>query len=421
MKDENKQPSIRKEIKGASTSRFSGGFEYHIVFSTGCSVYQDWQSYLFFFQAMRIQQPGTVTRIVSGCEDSETEQKLQDLFDEQIKPMNPTNFRIHFTPDYSRIKEGRPFVYFNKPFGMKHWLENALGFPDSPVNPEAIVILLDPDQLILRRFTNNDFNNTQWKFISNDQEPYIKIEHGKPMGQLYGFGLQFHDKVDIDKLAPNSPIKKLTRKQLQAGYIVGPPYVATAADMYKIVKQWCAFAVPVHDQYPFLLAEMFAYCLAAAHVELPHQTAASFMISDLGAGRAEGWDYIDVLGEENLCGGYTEAQVPNVLHFCQRYGLGKYFFGKRKIPDDFLSCESPLLREPSMDELKKYDFAWFPAGNKKNWDPVLKKRNAFVLCRMIPALNAAATFYKQNHCAKETANFEKSLIFFDSLDVSSGK
>jgi hypothetical protein len=40
---------------------------------------------------------------------------------------------------------------------------------------------------------------------------------------------------------------------------------------------------------------------------------------------------------------------------------------------------------------------------------------------MIPALNAAATFYKQNHCTKEVANFEKSLIFFDSLDVSSAK
>lgn len=42
--------------------------------------------------------------------------------------------------------------------------------------------------------------------------------------------------------------------------------------------------IQVHDQYPHLLAEMFAYCLAAAHLRLAHQTALSFMVSDTGSG-----------------------------------------------------------------------------------------------------------------------------------------
>lgn len=145
---------------------------------------------------------------------------------------------------------------------------------------------------------------------------------------MYGFGLQWRNKVNITKLAPNSPIEKLTTQEAQAGYIVGPPYAATAKDFYTIAKQWSDFALPVHDQYPFLLAEMFAYCLAAAHTQLPHQTAISFMISDTTAGKAEGWSYIDSMPDEEICGGFQPEEVPNVLHFCQRYGQGNYFFGK---------------------------------------------------------------------------------------------
>lgn len=71
--------------------------EYHIVFSTGCSAFQDWQSYVFFYQAMKIQQPGTVTRIVSGCDETE-EATLRQIFEETIVPMAPDHFKIHFTP-----------------------------------------------------------------------------------------------------------------------------------------------------------------------------------------------------------------------------------------------------------------------------------------------------------------------------------
>ena len=96
-----------------TVSTTSGGFEYHIVFSTGCSLYQDWQSYVFFFQAMVTQQPGTVTRIVSGC-DPDDERKMTEQFQDQIHPMAPGRFKIHFTPDYSKLPNGRSFVYWSK-------------------------------------------------------------------------------------------------------------------------------------------------------------------------------------------------------------------------------------------------------------------------------------------------------------------
>jgi hypothetical protein len=63
------------------------------------------------------------------------------------------------------------------------------------------------------------------------QEPRTRIEHGQPMGQLYGFGLQWKDKVDMKITSANeaSPIDDMSRDEARAGYSVGPPYIATGA------------------------------------------------------------------------------------------------------------------------------------------------------------------------------------------------
>jgi peptidyl serine alpha-galactosyltransferase len=406
--------SSRRKPLNEEISTISGGYEYHIVFSTGCSLYQDWQSYVFFYGAVIANQPGTITRIVSGCKTSDEEDKMRAIFQEEIHPMEPTGrFKIHFTPDYSKLKNGKSFVYFNKPFGMKHWLENALGFPNQPINDNAIIILVDPDQLIMRPFTNNNFSNTEWKFLGK-KEPYTQVVHGRPMGQLYGFGVQWKNQINMTQLGfPNSPVDQLSYYDAQAGYIVGPPYVATARDMYRIVDQWTIFAHGVHDQYPFLLAEMFAYCLGAAHQKLPHQTARSFMISDISAGKGEGWTYIDKMPDDEVCNDFDVENVPNVLHYCQRYGMGNYFFGKRKLPKDFLSCQSPLLAEPPKDILSKYNYANFPANHRKEWTPLDAKRNAFTICYMIKVLNEAATHFKNQHCDTDVANYQKTLLLSD--------
>lgn len=82
-KVDTKEDHITPETKGSAVSAM--GFSpdqdaqletskdgtYHIVFSTDCGKSQQWQSYLLFFGAMRVQQSGFVTRIASGCSDSE--------------------------------------------------------------------------------------------------------------------------------------------------------------------------------------------------------------------------------------------------------------------------------------------------------------------------------------------------------------
>jgi hypothetical protein len=187
-------------------------------------------------------------------------------------------------------------------------------------------------------------------------------------------------------------------------------FVSTAYIQYPQTGKWTQFAVPVHFQYPHLLAEMFAYCLAAAHLGLAHQTAASFMVSETSVGpRGEGWGYIDKMKEEAVCEKQDPENVPNVIHFCQRYGLGKWFFGKYRMPKDMLTCESPLFEEPPQN-ISAYRHADFPGGEKKVWNEQQAKRNAFMLCNLLPGLNAAIEYFKRNHCDGK-ANFNRTLSF----------
>ena len=47
------------------------GTSLYVVFSTDCGEFQQWQTYLLFFSAMRARQLGLITRIASGCTEEE--------------------------------------------------------------------------------------------------------------------------------------------------------------------------------------------------------------------------------------------------------------------------------------------------------------------------------------------------------------
>ena len=51
----------------------------HVIFSTDCNPYQDWQSLFVFHSAYTVGQPGPITRIASGCNE-EQQKKLKDLY-----------------------------------------------------------------------------------------------------------------------------------------------------------------------------------------------------------------------------------------------------------------------------------------------------------------------------------------------------
>ena len=202
---------------------------YHLVFSTSCSDFQKWQSYLLFYHAMKVSQPGRVIRIASGCEESDWG-KEKEWHQQHISNTMSKNFVLHLTPSFSQVKgkDGKTigdYKYFNKPFGLKHWMENDpyLGYdPETKKlkNEDAIIILIDPDMVLTRPITD-DFSNIKVDNpIGSDRK--LKVEHGSPFAQKYGLGSQWR-RFDLDNIAgSNSPSKLVSADEGNSFYPAGP-------------------------------------------------------------------------------------------------------------------------------------------------------------------------------------------------------
>ena len=77
---------------------------YHIVFSTGCSEFQDWQSVGVYSSALSVGQRGIITRIASGCTPLQ-EQSLQ-----KAAARLPPRCRIHFAPN-TEVRDVKGSIY----------------------------------------------------------------------------------------------------------------------------------------------------------------------------------------------------------------------------------------------------------------------------------------------------------------------
>ena len=183
-----------------------------------------------------------------------------------------SRFRIFFTPKFSDIKDvngkstGEAYKYFNKPFGVRYYLENSSDFgwdektsKMTAVEEKAVVIIIDPDMIILRPLTT-DFSDSSVKFWSpfhKKIERKKKVEPGTPFGQTYGFGDNWRKHIDL--AGPDSLAHKVDERTAVLHYQVGPPYIATATDMYQIVRRWADLVPEVRRAKPELMSEMYAY------------------------------------------------------------------------------------------------------------------------------------------------------------------
>ena len=214
---------------------------FHTIFSTGCSIFQDWQSYVFFYHVFQSGQEGHITRIASGCKKDE-EIKLQEMFEREIKAMRADLHHLHLTPDFSRIpkKKKGSFKYFNKPFGVLHWMEKALGYPENhELHDDSIIILMDPDQIMLRPFTG-DFTNSSESWRSAKKRKLI-VEHGSPFAQQYGYGMQPFKQVKPENvfLGKNfpTPVSNLTKEEKNVYYFSMGPVSESALPSQNIIKK----------------------------------------------------------------------------------------------------------------------------------------------------------------------------------------
>ena len=378
----------------------------HILFSTSCSEAQDWQSYLFFYQIMRMKQTGNVTRLVAGC-TPEQEEHQREMLNKIQTTMSP-RFNTYFTEqDFGKLfslRQGdwHQFKYMNKPFSTKDFMENVFGYPENNAHDDDLIVLMDPDMFLLRPFTN-DFGD----FLPQSQE-IRRVSHGHMFGQPFGYGTAWYSEAK-DNLThllqeETSPILDLKGDDLQY-YHAGPPYMGTGKDFYSLIKTWCDILPRYQELRKHFMVEMYSASLAAAHLGLPFHLVSDFMISDQSIDK-EGWSGIDSADPENLCMPLVK-NLPLVFHYCQRFGLGEFFFNKHIFNNNFFSCQEPLMSEPPKDVALVYNYSHYGDGSNQTWyNYKFVKRNAFMLCSMTTALNDAATFYKKHHCGND-ANYEK--------------
>ena len=325
----------------------------HVIFSTDCNPFQDWQSIVVFHSARTVGQVGPVTRIASGCSE-EKKVELTALY----KKLYP-EYHVHFTPDFKKDeKTGKSYHFYNKPYGLQHWLQYA----DPPIPDHTIVALIDPDMVFLRPISTQvaGLDNILYNKRAVQLPLPGKIERGRPVGQLYGLGApwarDFHKKFNRTHICgAGSPCLQEQESVAENHYAVGPPYLVEKRDMWRIAQTWTEFVPRVFEGYPYLLAEMYAYSMAAAHERLPHLQLEQYMVSNVHAG-GEGWPHVDKL-KENVCVPPDEHGIfypgvkgfPSLMHYCQGYHAGDVGIMKRRVPQDIFTCESPMLLDPPSD------------------------------------------------------------------------
>mmetsp|Transcript_2688 Transcript_2688/g.3665 ORF Transcript_2688/g.3665 Transcript_2688/m.3665 type:complete len:480 (+) Transcript_2688:157-1596(+) len=329
----------------------------HVVFSTDCSEFQHWQSLVLLDSAMRVEQRGVITRLISGCTNERKKQMEKEM--QALAKKWPFYFHSHYTPDYNRnFHNKRNFRFANKPHAVLHWLdhhgdefrENHAHFDFD--DEEIILVLIDPDFIFLRPLDLWTLSGAKTGNRWDDLQTAKQLE-GKPAAQSYGLGAAWL-KFNLTAICSPNPTNclQVTPRLVSKHYNCGPPYISHWRDLRRIAQVWVEFTPKFYQAYPTVdgpnrdstrhYAEMYAYVAAAAHLQLPHR-----LPSNLISGCMVDWRPVDLLPKDSIkhCGrissnSYHDAHLPFFIHYCQRHALGPYRFSKRQVPHDILSCPS---------------------------------------------------------------------------------
>lgn len=305
----------------------------HIVFSTGCNLFQHWQAEVLLYSHQKVGQRGKITRVVSGC-DTEAEKREHAKFlthpeglgDEpvtlaELEKSSNDRFNLHVTPSFPGAKE---FPWINKPMGLAHWLDNA--------NPtESVIVIIDPDQFFMDKLRIDGSRKVGSGGVlctlDCKQGETDQVLENKPVAQQYGLGGRFVYKHNVHAIVgADSPAVELTEEEAAKHYSVGPPMMLHNKDFRKVMPYWVKYMRPVFEGDPGdIQADMYAYSLAAAHNKLPHMTYDHYMVSSPET-EGEAWPYVDrfdmskmVCSNPNQAVREPESYIPTFIHVAQRY------------------------------------------------------------------------------------------------------
>jgi hypothetical protein len=251
---------------------------------------------------MHVKQKGKFTHIVVGCDESEDEgmegktrilthdksgDKLVGI-EQWKKSSHPTVRRI-FAPS---IPEAKEFPWFNKPWSFEFWRRTT-----NSTKSSDIIVLLDPDEFFIRPLSmEGSKRKTHLKEPPNLGGSFNDVPKiGMGVGAYYGIAgvvEKFKDFVD-DICGAGSACATMTNRDADNWQSVGPPYILAMDDFLKIVPLWWEYMPKVYPHVKGdILADMYAYQMAAANANVLHSTVDDFMVSSAMDIR-QGWTTVD--------------------------------------------------------------------------------------------------------------------------------
>jgi peptidyl serine alpha-galactosyltransferase len=132
------------------------------------------------------------------------------------------------------------FLFAVKAYGLRHWMEQSLGLKSvdgegkksSPAVEDDIVILMDPDMILLRPLTHDfsDVDNHIW--VQDNPDTRI-VRHGYPMAQQDGYLMNEWMQFDVAYITNQTRGNYVPMPGWKDGPIhwnTGPPYLATVRE-----------------------------------------------------------------------------------------------------------------------------------------------------------------------------------------------
>ena len=266
----------------------------HVVFSTDCSPYQDYQAEVVFHSAALVGQRSPITRIASGRDDARAALRAA----RQSRAL-----RRALPPGFQRYARTGKYHFYNKPRGLLHWLEHGAPAGEGgdvgdagATDRRRAARRGDRPRLHLPAAADGrarqPLERRGRERVARGRTP--RCRGGVPAGQLYGLQTKWTTFRRAYICGAGSPCATVSARDAAKYYPVGPPYILHRDDWLRLAPSWVEFVPKVYEEYPSLLAEMYAYCLAAAHLGLPHVKLDSFMVSNVDA-YGEGWAFVDAL------------------------------------------------------------------------------------------------------------------------------
>lgn len=416
---------------GTSADNLQDG-DLHFAWVSDCSQYQEWQSMVLMWSIYKHQGPATaVTRLISGCsqEEADERRRTHSLLAQGVasgqRSVPPTLF---FTEAHVH-DEGLNDTYppYNRPYSIAKWVAQG------HLRASTHVVLLDPDMVMLAPLSLPRPGVPTEDVLYRGKLSLDEALALPALAQRYRYMAARWPKAELRLGEICEPWARgcldLTDADVEEFFSVGPPWIVTFRDLQRAAPLWLAYVPRVRQQYRQLIAEMYAYILAFASIDVRHAVLDHFVVSYPNAPPNEhAWTWVEkdaeAQGGAEVCGGESEVgadagkvaqkeprRLPTFLHYCEIYQSETWYFRKREVPhDQVLSCSAPLFAEPGPQLLDKRiaEAKGASLSTLTQWD-LQALRQAWFLCTLLSALNEAVSGLRGQLCHDGVFNASKSL------------